>query len=172
MVNDMLRNCSIDRNELTHIAVAVGPGSFTGVRIGCATAKGLAWALGIPCRPVSTLEAMAYSEPITLFDAYPNTSIIASCEIDARRNQAYNALFSIIDGAIVRVIPDRAISYDELDAELSDIKTPITRITGVNAWGVLRAALTKPDAEPNPVYLRAPQAERERLERIKKMEIT
>jgi tRNA threonylcarbamoyladenosine biosynthesis protein TsaB len=172
MVEDMLRNCGIDKGELTRVAVAAGPGSFTGVRIGCAAAKGLSWALGIPCRPVSTLEAMAYSYAYDIAESRERRAEIISCEMDARRGQVYNALFEYSAEGLTRLTPDRAIALDELNLELSANCSLFTVHRSLSdAWGVILAAQNAPDAEPNPVYLRMPQAERELLKsRDKKAE--
>ena len=107
MVEDMLRNSELKREDLDAIAVAAGPGSFTGLRIGVSAAKGLAWALEKPCCAVSTLEGMA--ENLRHLD-----DALVICAMDARRNQVYNALFLAKDGELQRVSADRAIGLDEL----------------------------------------------------------
>jgi tRNA threonylcarbamoyladenosine biosynthesis protein TsaB len=157
MIEDMLRNCGIDKRDLTHIAAANGPGSFTGTRIGCATAKGLSWALGIPCRPVSSLEAMARSA-----HRQSVTGEVISPVMDARRGQVYNALFESSKDGFVRLTPDRALPFDDLTLELEHLGSAFRIVRESDAWGVVLAATDAPDAEANPVYLRAPQAERER----------
>ena len=86
MVDDMLKNCGGALDQVDVVAVAAGPGSITGLRIGVATAKGLAWAGGKPCAPCSTLESMAW--PL----AHMEGKLIV-CAMDARRKQVYNALF-------------------------------------------------------------------------------
>ena len=190
MAEDMLKNAGFTLNDIDVLAVAQGPGSFTGIRIGISTVKGLAWALDIPCVGVSTLEAMACSG--LLADGY-------ICPVmDARRSQVYNALFECRDGQLTRLCPDRAISLDEL---INDVKglggdAPVlilgdgAEITAAafekagivfreapenlimqSAWGVAAAAVGKPTctgAELLPVYLRLSQAERERQERLQK----
>ena len=83
MVEDMLKNSELSVQEMDAVAVAAGPGSFTGLRIGIAAVKGLAWAAEKPCIPVSTLEAMAW--PL----AHLEGNIV--CAMDARRQQIYNA---------------------------------------------------------------------------------
>ena len=83
------------------VAVAAGPGSFTGIRIGVSAAKGLAFAADRPCAAVSTLEAMARN--VSHMDA------LVVCAMDARRNQIYNALFAAEHGRLTRRTPDRAI---------------------------------------------------------------
>lgn len=185
MCRDLLENCGLTLGEMDVVAVAAGPGSFTGLRIGVATAKGLAWPGDKPCAGVSTLEAMAHLEGDL-------------CAVmDARRQQVYNARFQAEGGRLLRLCPDRAISIDELAAELlSREKTQILVGDGAelcyneltkrglpvrlapphlrwqSAWGVARAAeeLARTGglvtaAELAPVYHRLSQAERERLAR-------
>ena len=187
LVDAMLKNADLDKADMDLIAVAAGPGSFTGLRIGVSAAKGLAWALDKPCCGVSTLEAMA--ENLRHMDA----TVI--CAMDARRNQIYNAVFSACNGALERRTPDRAIGLAQLAEELkNDEKEKIivgdgaklcyTYLSGnglpcsmapemlrmQNAAGVALAAermaargetVSARDLAPN--YLRLSQAERERL---------
>ena len=109
MAQDLMRQCGVTVQDLTHVAVAEGPGSFTGVRIGVAAAKGLSWGGELPCCGVSTLEAMALS--LGAWQGYV-------CPVmDARRSQVYNALFYADNGHLERVKEDRAISLEELKAE-------------------------------------------------------
>ncbi|WP_295632514.1 tRNA (adenosine(37)-N6)-threonylcarbamoyltransferase complex dimerization subunit type 1 TsaB [uncultured Intestinimonas sp.] len=189
MCRDLLENCGLTLGEMDVVAVAAGPGSFTGLRIGVATAKGLAWPGDKPCAGVSTLEAMAW--PL----AHLEGDLCAV--MDARRHQVYNARFQAEGGRLLRLCPDRAISIDELAAELlSREKTQILVGDGAelcyneltkrglpvrlapphlrwqSAWGVARAAeeLARTGglvtaAELAPVYHRLSQAERERLAR-------
>ena len=189
MCRDLLENCGLTLGEMDVVAVAAGPGSFTGLRIGVATAKGLAWPGDKPCAGVSTLEAMAW--PL----AHLEGDLCAV--MDARRHQVYNARFQAEGGRLLRLCPDRAISIDELAAELlSREKTQILVGDGAelcyneltkrglpvrlapphlrwqSAWGVARSAeeLARTGglvtaAELAPVYHRLSQAERERLAR-------
>ena len=117
MAEDMLKQCGYEASDVTHVAVAAGPGSFTGVRIGVAAAKGLAWGLQAPCYGVSTLEAMARN-----FGAYDG---IVCAVMDARRNQVYNALFRVENGNFSRVTEDRAIALAELGGELARMEGPV-----------------------------------------------
>ena len=110
LAKDLLDNCGLSPAELDYVAWANGPGSFTGVRIGTAAAKGLCWGAELPCVPVSTLEAMAWN-------AVDLDGVICCC-MDARRSQVYNALFRAEHGSIIRLRPDRAISLEELAEDL------------------------------------------------------
>ena len=95
MAEDMLKQCGYTAKDVTHVAVAAGPGSFTGVRIGVAAAKGFAWGGELPCYGVSTLEAMA--KQMGVFQGY-------ICPVmDARRAQVYNALFQVENGIYSRI---------------------------------------------------------------------
>ena len=114
MVESMLQNAELTPQDMDVIAVAAGPGSFTGLRIGVAAAKGLAWALEKPCAAVSTLEAM--TAPLSHMDA------VVIGAMDARRHQIYNALFRTRGGIWERKTPDRAISLEDLAEELKGEK--------------------------------------------------
>jgi len=188
MAEDMLKNAELTLKDIGLIAVAHGPGSFTGIRIGVSTVKGLAWALECPCIGVSTLEAMAWH-------GVAAGGLICPV-MDARRSQVYNALFEIADGKPVRLTKDRAISLSELGEELRAIGREVflvgdgagitekylressvpCRVAPENlvwqsAWGVAMAALGKTPGTADdllPVYLRLSQAERERQERMNK----
>ncbi len=169
-------------------ACNVGPGSFTGVRIGVSLVKGLAFAKKTPVAPVSTLASLAEN-------ACPLDGILCPV-MDARRGQFYNALFRSINGECVRLTPDRAIAGQELLSELLLYpNTPIRVLgdgaslllqmdeqhrlsplpelllrenaysTAVVAYRMAQNGETVSDRELSPVYLRLPQAERERLEK-------
>ncbi len=188
MAEDLLKQCGLTAQDVTDVAVAAGPGSFTGVRIGVAAAKGFAWGSEIPCHGVSTLEAMALG--LGIYNGY-------ICPVmDARRNQVYNALFHVKNGEITRIKDDRAISLEELKNELSSLEEPIflvgdgcsvtskaidfaivppehkqhQRATGVGLAALRQIGEGIPGdaAGLAPNYLRLSQAERERLERIQK----
>ena len=189
MAEDMLKQCGYTAKDVTHVAVAAGPGSFTGVRIGVAAAKGLAWGLQVPCCGVSTVEAMAKNMGI-----YAGT---VCAVMDARRNQVYNALFRVENGNFSRITEDRAISLADLGAELAQMEgevylvgdgslvaksalgdrviAPAEHRMHQRAAGVamvaaeMIAAGAICDAESlQPNYLRLSQAEREKLERQSK----
>ena len=189
MAQDLISQCGHTPAEITHTAVAAGPGSFTGVRIGVAAAKGFAWGKEIPCYGVSTLEAMALG-----LGVWEGTVV---CAMDARRSQVYNATFEAKNGELTRIREDRAISLADLEADLQSVQSPIylvgdgaalckRTITGLNlilppqwrqhqrAVGVGLAAIAAINrgeagdaATLSPNYLRLSQAERERLEKEK-----
>lgn len=186
MAEDMLKNAELRLSDVDLIAVAYGPGSFTGIRIGVATVKGLAWAAEKPCVGVSTLEAMAWHGLAVGGYICP--------VMDARRSQVYNALFKIENGRPVRMTEDRPIALDELSKEVTALNAPVFLVGdgaalcfeyftahGVpcvmapdnlrwqDAWGVAMAAADKTPVNADellPVYLRLSQAERERQERL------
>ncbi|HIY17071.1 MAG TPA: tRNA (adenosine(37)-N6)-threonylcarbamoyltransferase complex dimerization subunit type 1 TsaB [Candidatus Intestinimonas stercorigallinarum] len=189
MCAGLLENCGLTLAEMDVVAVAAGPGSFTGLRIGVAAAKGLAWPEDKPCAGVSTLEAMAWSLAHVEGDICP--------VMDARRSQVYNARFQAGGGTLARLCPDRAVAIEELSAELAarkktqilvgdgaelcynelikrglpvELAPPHLRLQ--SAWGVARGALELARAGKlvsagalAPVYHRLSQAERERLAR-------
>ena len=187
LVDGMLRAADLKLEQMELIAVAQGPGSFTGLRIGVSAAKGLAWAKELPCCGVSTLLAMAQNL------RHMDGTIV--CAMDARRNQVYNAVFRAENGQLTRLTEDRAVSLAELADELKNAegakfvvgdgaKLCYTYLTqqGIpcrmapaalvmqNAVGVGLAAeelaaegKTVSAQELVPVYLRLSQAERERL---------
>ena len=189
MAEDMLKSCGFAPCQVQAVAVAAGPGSFTGVRIGVAAAKGFAWGLEIPCCGVSTLEAMA--ENLGAYDGY------VLPVMDARRAQVYCALFSAKKGVLSRVGEDCAISLEKLAADIQGLDQPIYLVgdgSGLTyqtlkeqipqlvmppehrmhqrAAGVAIAAekmLARGEscdaATLQPNYLRLSQAERERLEK-------
>ena len=188
MAEGLLKNTGRTLSDVECVAVACGPGSFTGLRIGMAEAKGLCWALQIPAVGVSTLEAMAFGGPNM-------EGSMLCCVMDARRGQVYNALFTVENGKPLRLTPDRAISIPELEKELLSYKKPwILLGDGAelcyntldrdklsvipapeplrlqNAGGVGRAAREHEPVSGDkllPVYLRLSQAERERQARMK-----
>ena len=192
MVDSVLNSCGEKMEHVDVIAVAAGPGSFTGLRIGVATAKGLAWPEDKDCAACSTLESMAW--PL----AHMEGKLIV-CSMDARRSQVYNALFLAKGDWLERVSEDRAISLAELAEEVkkfenekivvgdgaklcyntfNEMGLSVTlapeHLRMKSGWGVARCAqelaqqgkLIK-GAQLNAVYHRLSQAERERMEKQK-----
>jgi len=185
LVEQLLLRAHISVDDIDLFACSEGPGSFTGVRIGAATVKGLAFGREKSCIGVSTLEALAHN--------------LACCDgiicpvMNARRDQVYNALFRIQNGIVTRLCDDRAISVGQLTEELGAYDEPIyvcgdganlmehvnsryipDYLLWQNGYSVAQCALEMyndgkrtTDTELSPTYLRLPQAERERLERLK-----
>ena len=118
IVEHILKNTGLTMADMDAVAVAAGPGSFTGIRIGVAAAKGLAFAADKPAAGVSTLAAMARNV------AFADGLVI--CAMDARRNQIYNALFEAKDGQLTRLTDDRAIALADLAEELRNDSRPKT----------------------------------------------
>ncbi len=118
VMQEMLDECGRTRQQLRAVAVTVGPGSFTGVRIGVATAKGLAWALNqqtgrCSLYAVTSLEAMAGA----LLVEHPDAPLAVPV-LDARRGEVYSALYGRADGWVKPVLGDRARRPDAMWAEL------------------------------------------------------
>ena len=188
MVESALKALALTTADIDLFACSAGPGSFTGVRIGAATVKGLAFATDKPCVAVSTLEALAYN--LVGYRGY-------ICPVmNARRSQVYTALFESDGEQIKRLSDDEAISIAELDEKLTALGAPV-RFCG-DGYDVTLAALKSTpyieiperaryqsahsvatvakarfdagesvtDRELVATYLRPCQAERERLERL------
>ena len=191
MAEDCLCRAGIPLSDIEIFACNVGPGSFTGVRIGAAVIKGLAFGKNAPCVAVSTLESLAQN-------LMPLNGIYCPV-MDARRNQVYNAIFTCDNGSLTRLTEDRAISLEELACELEnnykdkpvylvgdgyDIatrhlsdklatlrQTPASLIaqnavsTAICAKRIYESNKSVSDTSLSPTYLRMPSAERERLEK-------
>ena len=117
MAKNMLSGCGLTPQDIDAVAVAAGPGSFTGVRIGMACAKGFAWGRQLPLYGVSTLEAMVRG-------AASADGIYCAC-MDARKGQIYNAIFEWAAGTLLRRTEDRAIAISELLQELQGMTGPV-----------------------------------------------
>lgn len=187
MIDEALHKSGVPREQLSHIAAVVGPGSFTGVRIGVATAQGLAKGLKLTCIAVNALEAMARA-------VLPNEGLVICPIRDARSGQVYGAAFSGRE----RLMPDTAMKLEDYLSEISRfgdrflflgdgavalraaiesrlldrarIAPPSLIQPGAAAAAVLaseQADLAVQPGELMPLYLRAPQAERLLAERTK-----
>ena len=189
MAEDLLKSCNLSVQDVDAVAVAAGPGSFTGIRIGVAAAKGFAWGGELPCYGVSTLEAMARN--LGVYQGYVVPAM------DARRSQVYTAIFHAEKGILTRLEEDMAISLQELAEKIKNFQenvflvgdgaflcynTLLEEVPGLvlppehrmhqRAAGVALAAQVLADAgdpgngaELTPNYLRLSQAERERAAR-------
>ena len=190
MAQDLMKQCGKTVSDVTAVAVANGPGSFTGIRIGVAAAKGFAWGAELPCVGASTLASMAVG--LGIWQGYV-------CPVmDARRSQVYNALYHVDCGKYTRIREDRAISLEELGEDVKNLSEPIflvgdgsvlcyntlsekvpglilppearmhQRAAGValEAERLLQSGGTFPAGALVPNYLRLSQAERERNEKL------
>lgn len=119
MVIDTLRTAGLSLADITALAVAVGPGSFTGVRIGVSAVKGLAFPQNLPCAAVSTLAGMARR-----IEGLPFTGRLLTA-MDARCQQIYTAMFSMENGAIARITPDEALPLAEVKQRLLSENVPV-----------------------------------------------
>ena len=190
MAENLLKSLKLSFSDVELYATSVGPGSFTGVRIGVSLIKGLAFGKNLPCAEVSTLEALAEN-------AATLKGIIVPC-MDARRAQVYSATFRSDGTSTVRLTEDRAVALSVLAEELKEFEGERIYLVG-DGYSVAKAAMDMAgvvcentpellilenavsvakvakriyergecvsDSELSPVYLRLPQAERERLER-------
>ena len=152
MVEDMLKNSELKLQDMDIVAVAAGPGSFTGLRIGIAGVKGLAWAADKPCIPVSTLEAMAW--PLSHLDGI----IVADC-------RSFDAPITVVgDGA---VLCHSYFTTQGIDCTLAPPHLRLQSAVGVGMAAAnigMSGAVSAQDLAP--IYLRLSQAERERLARL------
>lgn len=192
MAQDLLKSCELSVADVEAVAVAAGPGSFTGVRIGVAAAKGFAWGSQCPCFGVSTLEAMALQLGIWSGYVLP--------VMDARREQVYTALFKVEEGKLQRIWEDQAISLQQVAQEIQNLSAPVFLVgdgstlcynklheqvpslvmppehrmhqraagVGLAAFSMQQRGESGDAAALQPNYLRLSQAERERLAREQK----
>lgn len=190
MIEQVSEKTGISLDNIDAIAVNAGPGSFTGVRIGVAAVKGIAFSRNIPCVSVSTLESMAYN----MLDS----ECIVCAVMDARCSQVYNALFKVSNGKAERLIEDRALSLADLKLDLQKFSEKIilvgdgaeitfnylenslqnvflasvnNRIQKASSIACVAFEKIKNDetisaSELMPVYLRLPQAQRELNKRL------
>lgn len=198
MIESMLKQAHLAVSDIDLFVCAAGPGSFTGVRIGAATIKGLAFGTQKPCVGVSTLEALAHNLELISGDA------LVCPVMNARRGQVYNALFSIKSGVLERLTEDRLITVDGLEVELIEKYSALPIYLCGDGYDITRKLLmtVKPENTPepliyqsgysvamcglrqyelgnytddkglSPVYLRPSQAERTRAEQLAAQEKT
>lgn len=187
MVNNVLDCTKTALEDIDIFAISAGPGSFTGVRIGVACVKGMAFAQNKPCMSISTLEAMAY--PLSMLDG------VVCAVMDARCQQVYNGLFRVVNGVIKRIGDDCAVAIVDLAERLKQYSNETIYLVGdgaklckeadafaslpvqlvaehlqyQRAAGVAQCAAahlkqgvqTITAEQLAPIYLRLPQAERE-----------
>lgn len=190
MIGDVLKCTRTELSDVDLFAVSAGPGSFTGIRIGVASIKGLSMAQNKPCVGVSTLEAMAFN--------LEHLEGTVCAVMDARCQQVYNAMFSVHGGCLERITQDRALSIEDLAKECENYAKPLflvgdgAQLCYNNGWfknlnavlppepliyqracGVAKSAFAAFErggavtpAALMPIYLRLPQAERELKKRL------
>lgn len=144
MIEDLLSKFNMTADDVELFAASSGPGSFTGVRIGAATLKGLAFGKNKPCAEVSTLEALA--ENLVM-----NRGLICPV-MNARRSQVYTALFRSDGEKLTRLMEDSAMSIEELDNLLAEYGEPV-RFCG-DGYGITVGVLKKTSFLPVPDRLR------------------
>lgn len=193
MLDEVARMIELDLSGLDAVAVAAGPGSFTGLRIGSATAKGLGLALDIPLVSVPTTDGLAYN-------LYGHRDLV--CPImDARRRQVYTGIYAFSDAGMEVLLPSSALGIEEILEKLEVLGRPVVflgdgvpvfreeieanckvpfsfapahvnrqRASAIAALGLelAKAGKTESAAGHRPEYLRLSQAERERKEREEK----
>lgn len=192
MIESVLKQAHLTVSEIDLFVCSAGPGSFTGVRIGAATIKGLAFGRQKPCVGVSTLEALAHNLELISGEA------LICPVMNARRGQVYNALFSVKSGVLERLTEDRLITVEELEVELLEKYSALPIYLCGDGYDITRKLLktVKPEKTPepliyqsgysvamcglkqyrcgdrtddkglSPVYLRPSQAERTRAEQL------
>ncbi len=191
MLDEIVRMVELDLNEVDAIAVAAGPGSFTGLRIGSATAKGLGLAMKKPIVAVPTLDGLAYN-------LYGTEHVICPM-MDARRNQVYTGLYEFKNGEFqiikeqtaaaveeileiinqlgreVVFLGDGTTAYHDLIQEKTKVSysfAPVhmnrQRAGAIGALGIelFKKGMVEAADRHEPVYLRLSQAERERAEKL------
>lgn len=192
MIEKVVDMSGIELEQIDAIAIAAGPGSFTGLRIGSATAKGIGLALKKPVLSVPTLEGLAYR--VSVFEG------IICPIMDARRNQVYTGIYRMENGNLVCLSEQKAVDIHEIMEELEkydekviflgdgvevqretiekEFKHPYcfapVHLSKQSAAAVavlgevyFNEGKAESAAEHKPIYLRKSQAEREREERLK-----
>lgn len=195
MIDQVVRMAEISLQELDAIAVAAGPGSFTGLRIGASTAKGLGLALKKPLVAVPTLEGLAYR--------LAGVEGLICPMMDARRNQVYTGIYRRVEDQLQIISEQKAVDIQEILQELEELREPVTFLgdgipvhretiqqeyegsyqfapgylsrqsaAAVAALGQIyyQEGRIETAAEHKPIYLRKSQAEREREARLQNQE--
>jgi tRNA threonylcarbamoyladenosine biosynthesis protein TsaB len=191
MLNEIVKMVEVELSDIDAIAVAAGPGSFTGLRIGSATAKGLGLALDKPIVAVPTLDGLAYN-------LYGTDKLICPL-MDARRNQVYTGLYEFVNDEFRIRKQQVAVTIEEIIEEINQLGKPVIflgdgtaayreiieeqtkvsyqfapihmnrqRAGSIGALGLLMYHNNQVETaeQHEPVYLRLSQAERERAERL------
>lgn len=193
MLDEIVKQMDFDMETIDAIAVSAGPGSFTGLRIGSATAKGLGLALKKPIIPVPTVDGLAYN--------LCGVKEVVCPLMDARRNQVYTGLYSFEENKMNTLIPQEAVAIEEIVKSVNEHGAPVVFLgdgvpvqkvfleehvtvpyrfapshmarqragaLGALAFQLYEAGIVEEAIEHKPDYLRLSQAERERMEREKK----
>ncbi len=193
MLDEIVKQMDFDMETIDAIAVSAGPGSFTGLRIGSATAKGLGLALKKPIIPVPTVDGLAYN--------LCGVKEVVCPLMDARRNQVYTGLYSFEENKMNTLIPQEAVAIEEIVKSVNEHGAPVVFLgdgvpvqkafleehvtvpyrfapshmarqragaLGALAFQLYEAGIVEEAREHKPDYLRLSQAERERMEREKK----
>lgn len=196
MLDELTKRLELDLNTIDAIAVSMGPGSFTGLRIGSATAKGLGLALDKPIIPVPTVDALA-------FNLWGTDKLVCPL-MDARRQQVYTGLYTFENGKLYTMVPQCAVDISEVIAEVNKqgrevvflgdgvpvfadyikehVRVPysyapatchIQRAASVAALGevLYEKGVVESAREHKPEYLRLSQAERELQEKERDFKI-
>lgn len=194
MLDEIVKMIDLDLKTIDAIAVAAGPGSFTGLRIGSATAKGLGLALNKPLVGIPTVDGLAYN-------LYGTDCVICPL-MDARRNQVYTGIYEFRDGQLAVIESQMAVSIEEIAQKLCELDRKVIFLgdgvpvfqerlreslmqgrqiffapphlskqragaVGALALQYIREGKIESAAEHQPDYLRLSQAERERAEQEK-----
>lgn len=190
MLDEIVRQMDLDLGTIDAIAVAAGPGSFTGLRIGSATAKGLGLALNKPIIPVPTVDALAYN--------LWGTADVVCPMMDARRNQVYTGIYEFVGEEMNILSSQNAVAIEEVLEQLNEMGRPVIFLgdgvpvqektiqekmkvpyrfapshmarqragaLGALAFVYYQAGRVEHARDHKPEYLRLSQAERERMER-------
>lgn len=151
MLDEIIKMIDMDITEVDAIAVAAGPGSFTGLRIGSATAKGLGLALNKPIIAVPTLDGLAYN----LF----GTDKMICPMMDARRNQVYTGLYEFVKGEFITVKPQMAVAVEEILEEINGIGREVIYLgDGAKIYHAVLEEKTKVKYQFAPVHLNGQRA--------------
>lgn len=192
MLDEIVKQLDFDLETIDAIAVAAGPGSFTGLRIGSATAKGLGLALQKPIIPIPTVDGIAYN--------MCGVSQIVCPLMDARRNQVYTGIYEFKENTLLTIQPQEAVAIEEVVEQINHLGRPVIFLgdgvpvqkdtiaelvkvpysfapahmarqragaLGALAFQYYAQGRVEDAREHKPDYLRLSQAERERLEREK-----
>ncbi len=134
-VEQLLENCGIELRDVTHVALSDGPGSYTGLRIGAAYAKGICYGLGLPLLPIPTHLAMA-SQNLPLL---PDGAFVLVMQ-DARRMEVYQTIYQTVTGMLVEVSPctNHILTTDSYAEIISEGKTSCYFIgDGAQKWQLM-----------------------------------